>query len=139
MKVVLDTNTLLSGLVTGSAAPANLMALWQEDMFDIYASEHILDGVSRALKKPYWQKRLDLRQLESRFAKLRPRLEMVTPAEGIHDVAEDDEDDMILATALAAGADYLVTGDKYLQRIAQFRGIEIVSPRAFVNLILDRS
>ncbi|MBA2469732.1 MAG: hypothetical protein H0V37_10035, partial [Chloroflexia bacterium] len=47
----------------------------------------------------------------------------VLPVGDVHGVAEDDEDDLVLATAVAAQADYLVTGDKYLPRIGEFRGI----------------
>ena len=56
----------------------------------------------------------------------------VKPAEGIHGVAPDDEDDLILATAVAADADFLVTGDKGLLALGEFRGIPIVSPREFL-------
>lgn len=61
---------------------------------------------------------------------------LVTPADDVHGVAEDDEDDLVLATAVAANADYLVTGDKYLLRIGEFRGIPIVFPREFLDLML---
>jgi putative PIN family toxin of toxin-antitoxin system len=137
MKVVLDTNLLLSGLVTGSSTPSQIISCWEEDMFDIYVSEHILEGVSRALRKPYWQKRQDLETLEHRLSILRLLVRIVIPVTGVHGVAEDNEDDFVLATAVAAEANYLVTGDKYLQRIVAFRGIPIVSPREFLDLVLD--
>lgn len=136
MNIVLDTNVLLSSLVTGSTAPAQIIVLWEDDMFDITVSEHIVDGVSRALTKPYWRKRLDIHQLEHRLAGVRLLLKYVEPVEDVHDVAEDDEDDLVLATAVAAKADYLVTGDKYLLRIGEFQGIPIVSPRDFLNMML---
>jgi uncharacterized protein len=52
-------------------------------------------------------------------------------------VATHPEDDMILATALSAQADYLVTGDRQLQALGEFRGVRIVSPRQFV-MVLER-
>ena len=137
MKIVLDINVLLSGLVTNSAAPAQIIALWENDVFDIAVSEHILDGVSRALAKSYWRNRLDIKQLGHRLAGIRLLLKHVRPVTGVHGVAEDDEDDLVLATAVAAKADYLVTGDKYLLRIGEFRGILIVSPRQFLDLMLE--
>ena len=45
----------------------------------------------------------------------------------------------MLATAVAANADYLVTGDKYLQRLDEFRGIPIISPRDFLDMLLSLS
>lgn len=136
MKVVLDANVLLSGLVTSFAAPAHIIALWEDDLFDIVASEHIVDGVSRALTKPYWRKRLDIHDIEERLSRIRALMDLADPVDDIHGIAEDDEDDLVLATAVAANADYLVTGDKYLLRIGAFQGIPIVSPREFLNLML---
>jgi predicted nucleic acid-binding protein len=52
-------------------------------------------------------------------------------------VASHPEDDPILATAVSASADYLVTGDRQLQRLGSYRGVSIVSPREFLDL-LDR-
>jgi len=63
--------------------------------------------------------------------------DIVTPADDVHSVAEDDEDELVLATAVAARADYLVTGDKYLLRISEFRGIPIVSPREFLDILQE--
>jgi hypothetical protein len=133
MRVVLDVNVLLSGLITGTTTPSRIIQSWEEDLFDIWASEHILDGVARALMKPYWRRRLDHDQLQSRLAQLKADVRLVDPAEGIHGVADDDEDDLILATAVAARADYLVTGDKGLLGLGEFRGTPIVTPRTFLD------
>jgi putative PIN family toxin of toxin-antitoxin system len=120
MRVVLDANVLLSGLVIGVAAPAKIIALWEDDAFDISVSEHIIDGVSRALTKPYWQQRLDIHQIEDRLSRVRRLMDLAEPATDVHGVAEDDEDDLVLATAVAAQPDYLVTSDKYLLGIGEF-------------------
>jgi len=133
MRVVLDTNALLSGLVTGETAPSRILNAWWNDRFHLIVSDHILDGVDRALHKPYWRQRQDLLALESRLAALGSNVERVEPAEGIHGVAPDDEDDLILATAVAADADYVVTGDKGLLALGEFRDIPIVSPREFLD------
>jgi predicted nucleic acid-binding protein len=44
-----------------------------------------------------------------------------------------DTDDLILATALSAQADYLVTGDSQLQGLGAYRGVAIISPREFLS------
>lgn len=106
-------------------------------MFDISVSDHIIDGVSRALTKPYWRNRLDIQQIECRLSDVRSLVKPVEPVDDVHGVAEDDEDDLVLATAVAANADYLVTVDKYPRRIGEFRGIRIVSPRQFLGLMRE--
>ena len=61
---------------------------------------------------------------------------LIKPSAKLSGVVSHDPDHRILECALAASADYLVTGDKkHLQPLKTFRGIEIVSPREFLNRI----
>lgn len=53
----------------------------------------------------------------------------------VQGVATHQEDDLILATAVSAGADYLVTGDQQLQALGSYRGVTILSTRAFLNVL----
>jgi len=50
-------------------------------------------------------------------------------------MATHPEDDLILATAASARADYLVTGDRQLLALGTFEEIAIVTPRAFLDLL----
>ena len=50
-------------------------------------------------------------------------------------VPDDPKDDMVVATAVAAKADYLVTGDEKLLRLGSFHGVRIVTPRAFLDVL----
>jgi predicted nucleic acid-binding protein len=53
----------------------------------------------------------------------------------VHGAATHPEDDAIISTALSAGANYLVTGDKPLQRIRTHRDLKVLSPREFLTLL----
>ena len=53
----------------------------------------------------------------------------------VTEVATHPEDDLILATAVASGAHYLVTGDRKLRTIQSYQGVTIVSPREFLALL----
>jgi len=53
----------------------------------------------------------------------------------VRGVATHPENDLILATAVSARADYLVTGDSKLQRLGSYQGVIIVSPRGFLDVI----
>jgi predicted nucleic acid-binding protein len=66
---------------------------------------------------------------------LRERATMVVPASNVRGVAADDEDDLVLATAVAGCADVLVTGDKRLRALIRFQAIVICSPREFVTAL----
>ena len=61
----------------------------------------------------------------------------------VHDIAEvtvvrDPADDMVLACALAAGAEYLVTRDKDLLSLGTYREIEIITPEVFLRTMRER-
>lgn len=113
------------------------MDMWERETFIVFLSPHILNKVIEAWTKPYFRVLLTSDEVMAIVEELTSLAETVSPAEGIHGVAEDDEDDLVLATAVAAKADYLVTGDKYLLRIGEFRGIPIVSPRDFLDIMLE--
>ncbi len=53
----------------------------------------------------------------------------------VHGVATHPEDDLILATAVSAQADYLVTGDRQLQKLSSYQGVNILSPRSFLEVL----
>ncbi len=112
------------------------MDMWKRETFDVVVSHHILSRVEKAWRKPYFRTYLTGEEIASILVEVSALTRIVTPAEDVHGVAEDDEDDLVLATAVAAKADFLVTGDKYLLRIGEFRGIPILSPRDFLNMML---
>lgn len=140
MKVVFDANVFVSGLSRRSATPpAILMDMWKREAFVVFLSPHILNKIIEAWTKPYFRALLTHDEIVEIVGELALLAESISPAEGVHGIAADDEDDLVLATAVAARADYLVTGDKYLLRIGEFGGIPIVSPRAFLDMMLEAS
>ena len=52
MRIVLDVNVLVSGIATGDTTPAQIMDQWANGEFDLTLSNHVFDGVDRALHKP---------------------------------------------------------------------------------------
>lgn len=137
MRIVLDVNVLLSGLASNTAGTmGRLMAEWGSGKFDVILSDHIITTAERALRKPYWLAHQRGPVMSSQLSHIRSFVPLVEPAPGIHGVAEDEEDDLVLATAVAARADLLVTGDRYLLALEEFAGIPIVSPRDFVTQLL---
>lgn len=57
------------------------------------------------------------------------------PTVRIDGVATHPEDDRVLEAAVSAAVDYLVTGDKALQRLGEYAGIPILDPRAFMAIL----
>jgi putative PIN family toxin of toxin-antitoxin system len=71
------------------------------------------------------------------LSQLNEEADIVRPARLRERVCRDKDDDVVLATALAGKADVIVTGDDDLLMLNEFRGIRILSPRRFLEL-LDR-
>ena len=98
-------------------------------------SAPILAELECTLQKPYFRRYLTEKQ-SSRFLKLLQRRASVSPITvSVHEVATHQEDDLILATAVSAKADYLVTGDSKLLQVGRYRGVAILSPRRFVETL----
>ncbi len=55
----------------------------------------------------------------------------------VQGVAADEGDDLVLATAIAGDAGFLITGDRYLQALGQYHNVVILSPRQFLQVLAD--
>lgn len=137
MKVVLDVNVLVSALANQSGTMRSILVEWSAGSFDIVLSEHIVTTAERVLAKPFWVTHTHHVHMATELSRIRDIAKMVEPAPCVHGIAEDDEDDIILATAVAAIADYLVTGDRYLLDLRSYGGIPIVNARDFLNVLLN--
>jgi len=129
LRVVLDTNVLVSGLAYPDGVPGRIVAVWRRGSLDVVLSLHLLDEVRRVL--PRLNHRLKWRKAD--FADfvdlLAIQAELVEPQELPEGTARDATDVPVLGTLIAAGADYLVTGDGDLLALAD--RYPIVSPAEF--------
>jgi putative PIN family toxin of toxin-antitoxin system len=136
-RVVLDANTLASGAITTTGTLASIIDAWRNGKYTVIVSEPILLELERTLQKPYFQQRLTNEQSSRFIMLLRKRATISTITISVRGVATHPEDDLILATALSAKANYLVTGDAKLQKLGTYSGIRILSPRAFLDILLS--
>lgn len=135
MRVVLDTNVLVSGFGSPRGTPGQLLSLWLAGAYELVLSQAILTETARTFREPYFAQRLTTEQQEANLALLRWQAEIVTIAATVQGVAPSPADDLILATAVSGCAEYLVTGDRGLAEVGRYQGIEIMSPRAFLELL----
>lgn len=136
IRAVLDANTIVSGMArfdVGSSPPVLILREWMSGRVTLLISDWLLDEVTRTLAKPYFQSQVavDVYDLITELLRTTAiRVPIGTPRIGI---ASHPEDDFVLATAVSAQADYLVTGDKQLRRLGQLENVVIVSPRDFFD------
>ncbi|CAB3647588.1 putative toxin-antitoxin system toxin component, PIN family [Achromobacter pestifer] len=128
LRVVLDTNVLVSGLAYPSSVPGRIVTAWRRGGLEVVLSHYILDEMVRVLPRlPRVQMTpAEIRDLADSFMFL---ADVVEP-EGTPDTnLRDPADQPVLLTLKAAKADYLITGDKDLLVLAG--DYPIVTPAEF--------
>lgn len=128
LRVVLDTNVLVSGLAYPGSVPGRIVGAWRQGGLDVVLSRYILDEMARVLPRlPRIQMTpAEIRDLADSFMFL---ADIVEP-EGARDAKlRDPADQPVLLTLVASQANYLITGDKDLLALAN--DYPIVTPAEF--------
>jgi putative PIN family toxin of toxin-antitoxin system len=134
VKVVFDTNVLIAAFVSEGIC-AKLLQRARKKQFILASCPFLLQEAGRVLREKFSATRAEIRNAEELISEAIQVL--VKPSQQVTGVCRDTDDDMVLACALAAEADYLVTGDLDLQVLGNFRGIDIITPRDFESLFRD--
>ncbi len=132
MKAVLDTNVLISAYLSSRGAPAEMLRRWRSGEFTLVLSALIILEFERVLRRPKFRAYLDPGALP--LDELRAQAEIVLPVD-VMAVLDDPSDDVIVGTALAGGADVIISGDDHLLRLDIYRGIKILTPRQFRDVL----
>lgn len=132
---MIDANGLASATLTDMTPPGQLIDLWREGWFELILSDHLFEEVERTLAKRYFRERLSPERIADFLKMLAAEATFVALTETVVGVATHPEDDLVLATAASAHADFLVTGDHDLLRLGSFRGTVIVRPRDFLAML----
>ena len=130
LRVVLDTNVLVSGIVYRSSTPGRIVGAWKQGAVKVVLSRHILGELGRIL--PRFNHKLGWRPSDytDYLDTLSLRAELVEP-EALDSASVRDADDTpVLGTLLASKADYLITGDRDLVSLAA-KYPTIVTPAEF--------
>lgn len=129
-RVVADTNVYVSAIVFGGTCES-ILALARAGIIDLYTAPAILRELKTVLSQTFeWTDS----QVQEALAEVNALTSLIRPAMKLSGILTHDPDHRILECALAADADFLVTGDKkHLQPLKTFRGIRIVAPREFLD------
>lgn len=136
IKAVLDTNVLASGFANPGAPPGRLLVAWLTGIFELVIADGILIELERTFHKPYFWRRLGQERISANLELLRRRATLTPITTVVRGVATHPGDDVVLAAAVSAGADYLVTGDgPFRQQVGTYQGVTLISPREFMELL----
>lgn len=128
LRVVLDTNVLVSGLAYPGSLPGRIVTAWRQGGLDVVLSRYILDEMVRVLPRlsRVSLSAAEIRDLADSFMFL---ADVVEPAGEQDEDLRDPADQLVLATLLASEANYLITGDKDLLALAD--RYPVITPAGF--------
>jgi hypothetical protein len=141
VKVVFDTNILISAIINPSGRPAFLLKLVLLGKIRLVFAKELLEEVlevfAREKIKKIFKKRKGraeaaekaLREicLISDWVKISPDGEVI--------IKDDPSDDKFIHCAVEGEADFVITGDQHLLRLSQYQGIKIVTPGDFLKIV----
>jgi putative PIN family toxin of toxin-antitoxin system len=138
MRVVLDTNILISALISPHGLPESIYRAWRAARFELVTSDFQLEEIRRASRYPKLRERLKPAQVGTMINSFREQAMVLENLDLTVETA-DPGDAFLVAMALAAQADYLVTGDKRagLLQLGHVERTRILTPAAFQTEVLN--
>ncbi len=139
VRVVLDTNAILSALLWRGTPYRLFQAIRHKEHVRLFASAALLEELADVLHRPVPSKRLAVLGITGHqaLAHYVDTIDIVTPLAVPPVVFEDKDDDQVIAAAIAADADLIVTGDGQLLDIGVHAGSRIVTPASALVILTE--
>jgi putative PIN family toxin of toxin-antitoxin system len=136
-RAVLDTNVLVSGLLSDHSPPRQLVDAWLDGRYVLVTSLYQVAELNHVLSYPRIANRLRLTDadVDLILAALLSQGEVVAGALQLPGVTRDPKDDPLVACAVEGGAAYLVSGDGDLLDLDEYEGVRVVPPGEFVEIL----
>jgi uncharacterized protein len=139
MRIVFDTNVIVSYFLSPTGTPAYLLAQWEQHTapFDVIVSEAILTEYAQSLAYPQVisHHKKSEKQIDEYISLFRKLAILIDPREEVTLIKDDPDDNKFLSCALTGHAEYIVSGDRDLLDVEEYRGIHILTPRAFFTML----
>lgn len=134
-RIVLDTNVLISGLLSTTSTPARAVDR-AISSGQLLASADTLRELMTKLAAPKFDRYVPRERRDALLLRLAPLFEIVEVVQRFHD-CRDADDDKFLEAAVNGRGDIIVTGDNDLLQLNPFRGIAILTPPAYLSASRD--
>lgn len=138
IRVVIDPGVLIAAVLSASGAPAELLRYWLDGAVEIVVSEKLLNELDTVLQRAKFRQYLTANEAKRYVDLFRRWAEFATDAEFGEAFSADPKDDYLVALALSARADFLVSGDRHLTEIERPR-VPVLTPRRAVELLKNLS
>ncbi len=131
-RVVFDTNIVISGLLNPAGVPSRILQYLTLEIYELLVSEEILAEYQATLNK---FGKIRNRVRKGLLKKIHEYATRVRPKEKIEVIKEDPADNKFLECAVAGKASALVSGDRDLLNLKEFRGIEIIKAADYLKAL----
>jgi putative PIN family toxin of toxin-antitoxin system len=130
MKVVLDTNAFISGILFPKSRPSRILCLARKQVILNFASREILAEVRSVLKVKFAFEENMVDKVEIEMTSFSGVVDILKKVDA---VKQDHDDNKIVECALSAGVETIVSEDKHLLQLREYENIKILSPNDFLN------
>lgn len=137
MKIVIDTNVLVSGLIKPGSPPELILLLVLNDQVNLYISGDIFQEYGHVLSRGKFGKYLNPKRIKTFLSEIKERAVEINPQTAVHLIKEDPADNKFLECALEAKADFFITGNKRHFPFKKFHETRIVTPAEFLSMITN--
>lgn len=129
VRIVVDTNVVISALVFGGA-PRSVLDLAAAGLCECCFSRPIRDEAKRVLIQKFGWAEV---RAEAALTTLSSWFKEIKPTEKLAVIKDDPDDDRIVECAVASGAQFIISGDRHLLLLGNFRSIRIMTVREFLD------
>ena len=129
LKVVFDTNVLISATLWDNSVAQKLLFQLIEKEVPIYSSLEILEEYQKVLKRDFGYSNQEIIEIVENVLQF---VSLVIPQDKIKVVKEDPEDNKILECAIESSSNYIFTYDKHLLKLKEYKNIKIIKPEEFL-------
>jgi len=134
VKAVFDTNALIAAFLTEGLC-SGLLLRARKHAFNLVLCDDIIGEFQGILTKKFKLSSSDLSEITTIVTEAAS--EILHQTGSIERICRDPNDDMVIACAVDANADYIVTGDEDLLIIKRYKDIVMINPRNFETLFAD--
>ena len=136
MRVVIDTNILVSAFASRSGYPATALDFWIAGRYELVTSNWQIEEFRRVSRRERVKKRIDRAEVGTFVSALRRYATVMDELPEV-DISPDPDDNFIIASAITGEAQYIVSGDKRgMLDLQKVQGIPIITARELVQLFV---
>ena len=134
MKIVFDTNVLISSTLWNNSVAQKFLFRCIKENISIFSSQEIIEEYKKILARDFNYKEQEIGEI---LEKILQFLTLVTPSIKVDVVKEDPYDNMIIACAIESKSEYILSYDKHLLKLKEYQGINIARPEEAFGLVFS--